>query len=333
MFQKTGNEATCCEQIRCASEVYTPVVQPYDSQGSVSIPKILHTIGIYPEGFKKAKLIEEIMEIQYAMAKFEGWSIMSWGLEEATSLIATKYSFFLPIWQEIGHWRGGNPNIARSDIFRNFAIHAYGGLYLDSDMLLCHTTLNDLVKDQFRSKHNVATFYYTAPKSRHVNNAIYSASPSHAVFEVCIDEMQRNLMKTKHFSMDSVGPGMLASCIVRYAAACSAPVPNFREGQGLALGPNTVPSFTTFGDIRFAGRADIVGNTPGRLVWHLGAGTWIHKKNSTAERSLCMKKGEDSPGCMPFATTCPNSWKYYVSALKPDGSAERDTPNFKRPKK
>jgi hypothetical protein len=149
MFQMTGNDATCCEQIRCASEVYTPVVHPYDSQGSVTIPKILHTIEIYPEGFKKAKLIEQVMEIQYAMAKVDGWSVMSWGFEDATSLIASKYSFFLPLWQEIEHWRGGNLNIARSDIFRNFALHAYGGLYLDSDIILCRTTLNDLVKDQW----------------------------------------------------------------------------------------------------------------------------------------------------------------------------------------
>jgi len=244
------------------------------------------------------------------MAEALGWKIMHWGLKESTALIAEKYHFFLPTWERVGNWPRSNPFIARSDMFRNFALHAFGGLYLDSDMLMCHTTFDDLVKDQWN--HNVASFYQPVPANAHVNNGIYSASPGHAIFEVCIDETQHNLAAISHFSMGAVGPGMLAACIARYSAACSAGIPNFKNKQNIdpSLRSSSPSYFVTFGDIRIGGGA-IMGNTPRLPVWHIGAGSWINRKKKGSERSLCMGSPNDAPGCMGFEKSCPNSWMYY----------------------
>jgi hypothetical protein len=176
--------------------------------------------------------------------------------------------------------------------------------------------LNDLVKDQW--DHNMATFYFPAPKSHHTNNGIYSASPGHVVFEICIDEIQRNLVHEDRFIVDAVKPGMIASCIDRYAQACSAPIPNFRQGHGPAIDMKT-DYFITYGDIRM-GLGSIGGNTESSRIWQIGAGSWLHSSPKKApilptdEKSLCMKRGEDASGCTPFDKTCPQSWLYYQQA-------------------
>ena len=130
------------------------------------IPPIIHQIWFQFAPDKPATPPVEYDELRASWRdQHPNWTIILWNEETARRFLATHYPWFLPIFD------GYSKPILKVDSFRIFALHHYGGWYVDCDCK-CIRTLAALANEKLvviRDKHPLFA----------INNAVIGTQPNH----------------------------------------------------------------------------------------------------------------------------------------------------------
>lgn len=118
-------------------------------EGTNKIQHILHRVFI-PSWAEWEKQTQGISQTEYASFRKEwisscqyhhsSWRHMFWDEERGLALLNDKYPWFVPIYESYDSY------VKKSDALRVFVLHAYGGVYLDSD-IECLRGGEDMLRD------------------------------------------------------------------------------------------------------------------------------------------------------------------------------------------
>ena len=145
-----------------------------ESVGLQRIPRILH------QTYKVDQIPQPWLEAQAScVSLLDGnWTYMFWTDQRAQEFLTQHYPWFLPCYQSYPY------NIQRADAIRYFALHHYGGFYIDLDVG-CVKDLSPLLRyDMILAK--------TYPVG--VSNDVMAAAKDHIFMERLI----RNLAQSNH---------------------------------------------------------------------------------------------------------------------------------------
>jgi mannosyltransferase OCH1-like enzyme len=101
-----------------------------------SIPKVIHQI--WYQGGDLPPFYQSLRGTW--IRHHPEWQFIIWNKEDMRILLEEHYNDYLDLWDGYDHW------IYRVDIFRTFALHHYGGVYIDVDFE-CLRPLNELFNE------------------------------------------------------------------------------------------------------------------------------------------------------------------------------------------
>jgi len=112
------------------------------------------------------------------------WKYMSWTEESVVELLKSKYPEHLQRWQCCPRW------IIRHDLARAFILHAYGGLYLDHDILPINPLHHLLDRLPSSCKLSFLEFrsLFAPPYDDELNNSFLLSSKAHPFWVALWDE-------------------------------------------------------------------------------------------------------------------------------------------------
>jgi mannosyltransferase OCH1-like enzyme len=166
------------------------------------IPKIIH------QTWKDENIPLKWQDaVNSCKSTYSDYTYMLWTDEKMEEFIQNKFSWFYDTYMTYPH------HIQRCDAFRYFVLYAYGGVYLDMD-IVCLKNLNTLLDyDAILTKSfNVSSTY---------TNMFFAFSKGHPFLKFCIDNLENNKDSNKFFGkhlyvMNSTGPIFLTNMINAY---------------------------------------------------------------------------------------------------------------------
>ena len=179
------------------------------------IPKILHLVTINPNTLNLLNpdepqippptywqpLIDYTRREAYSL----GYKSKVWTLDEADELIEFQYDHLLDTWQRIKSTADAQ---RISNFVRLVALHAFGGVYLDLDVLPC-AGLDELVT----AESGVASFPYTDPSTGYVWNGAISSPPVHRVLGLALQNINENLSSHSGNIDEMTGSGPIVKAL------------------------------------------------------------------------------------------------------------------------
>ena len=182
------------------------------------IPKILHLVTINPNTLTLLDpdapqippplywqpLIDYTRREAYSL----GYKSKVWTLDEADELIEFQYDHLYDTWQRI---KSTSDPQRISNFVRLVALHAFGGVYLDLDVLPC-AGLDELVT----AESGVASFPYTDPGTGYVWNGAISSPPVHRVIGLALQNINENLRSHSGHVDEMTGSGPIVKGLQLY---------------------------------------------------------------------------------------------------------------------
>lgn len=182
------------------------------------IPKILHLVTINPNTLNlldpdepqipPPSYWQPLIDYTRREAYSLGYKSKVWTLDEADDLIEFQYDHLFDTWQRIKST--ADPQRI-SNFVRLVALHAFGGVYLDLDVLPC-AGLDELVT----AESGVASFPYTDPSAGYVWNGAISSPPVHRVIGLALQNINENLSSHSGDVDEMTGSGPLVKSLQTY---------------------------------------------------------------------------------------------------------------------
>lgn len=182
------------------------------------IPSILHLVVINPNTLNLLDPDEPqipppphwqpLLDYTRRGAYARGYKSKVWTIEDADELIAFQYDHLYDTWQRL---KSTAEPRRISNFIRLLALHAFGGVYLDLDVLPC-AGLDELVTAEF----GVASFPYTDPGTGYVWNGAMSSPPVHRVIGLALQYINEDLRSHSGDIDEMTGSGPLVKGLRQY---------------------------------------------------------------------------------------------------------------------
>jgi len=182
------------------------------------IPSILHLVVINPNTLNLLDPDEPqippppywqpLLDYTRRNAYARGYKSKVWTIEDADELISFQYEHLYDTWQRL---KSTAEPRRISNFIRLMALHAFGGVYLDLDVLPC-AGLDELVT----AESGVASFPYTDPGTGYVWNGAMSSPPVHRVIGLALQYINENLRSHSGDVDEMTGSGPLVKGLRLY---------------------------------------------------------------------------------------------------------------------
>ena len=182
------------------------------------IPSILHLVIINPNTLNlldpDAPQIppppywQPLLDYTRRDAYARGYKSKVWTIEDADELVDFQYDHLYDTWQRL---KSTAEPRRISNFIRLLALHAFGGVYLDLDVLPC-AGLDELVT----AESGVASFPYTDPGTGYVWNGAMSSPPVHRVIGLALQYINENLRSHSGDVDEMTGSGPLVKGLRQY---------------------------------------------------------------------------------------------------------------------
>lgn len=169
---------------------------------------IVHQVWI---GTKPAP--EEWMSTVESFCKSYGYTYMRWGNEEIQKLPIHKYHGIPQLLQEYLENETQYKYAGLVDIYRTILLYEYGGVYLDSDMII----LRPREFHTFLENHKEALFYGWETNNTLIANSVIGCPKGHPYMKLCLDELPFHADRFAEKPVwDRSGPGFVTHMYNRY---------------------------------------------------------------------------------------------------------------------
>ena len=250
---------------------------------SATVPKLLHmTIADDPPAYMNAT-------VQWTKTRMEeqGFDVTVWTDTDGERLIYDQYPDMVEQWERVKQAKHGR-GARKADFLRVVLMHAFGGVYLDSDTVPC------LGLDELVEKPGYLTFPLTNLIQNQVCSIAMSAPPGHPVFRLALNRWKTMGDHINHEGILSVtGPKFVTTVMDDYHASIGLAQEASNSSTGIplfhTLAEKDIPEATTEdGWIDFESARVRMGNSPRpqhRGLNHLSFRTWLPEQKRL--RSPC----------------------------------------------
>lgn len=147
----------------------------------------------------------------------DGWTVVRWGLGSAERLVAGRYPGFAATWASY------KSPIYRVDAIRYLILHAFGGIYVDQDVLPLRS-LTPMIERSVGAPHGEARRVVLVRSPywlREVSNFVMAAEPGSAFMAAVITDLPRRAASLWHArdsfvgTMSVAGPRVLIAAVRR----------------------------------------------------------------------------------------------------------------------
>lgn len=187
-------------------------------------PKIIHfTVADDPPVHQM-----KVIEFSKKIAESYGFQVMVHSDTDAQNMIYHQFPNLVPSWERVKHTEGITKGARVGDYVRLLLIYHYGGIYLDSDMVVC----KDL--SPITDAPGVATFPLVNSLVGGVVNAVFAGPPHHIVFRYALQQMSTNGKLDTQAIIRATGPKQLGDTLDTYFEDTGTkPIVKFSEHQPL----------------------------------------------------------------------------------------------------
>jgi mannosyltransferase OCH1-like enzyme len=140
------------------------------------------------------------------------WDYRFYDDEACRAVVREHMPGLLPIYDGYSH------KIQRTDMFRMVAVHAYGGFYLDLDMLLIQSLQPLLVHRAVFAEESILSEEKAKELGHHdrlrIANYMFAAEPGHPFISSILEEMadrSEREIRREHDILESTGPGLVTT--------------------------------------------------------------------------------------------------------------------------
>ncbi|KAK9803597.1 hypothetical protein WJX72_003325 [[Myrmecia] bisecta] len=144
------------------------------------------------------------------------WVHMFWDETSARQLITEHYAWFLPTWNAYDR------EIARADVVRVFALHHYGGLYLDLDVQ-CFRNVRPFLRG-----YDVVLQGSTEEWDKGTINCAMASVPQHPLWLAYAQILPETQKQSSNFA--ATGPAALARAVASYYGTAEPIAPGTYKG-------------------------------------------------------------------------------------------------------
>eukprot|EP00521_Asterionellopsis_glacialis_P014574 CAMPEP_0195293284 /NCGR_PEP_ID=MMETSP0707-20130614/12091_1 /TAXON_ID=33640 /ORGANISM="Asterionellopsis glacialis, Strain CCMP134" /LENGTH=277 /DNA_ID=CAMNT_0040353961 /DNA_START=239 /DNA_END=1069 /DNA_ORIENTATION=- len=212
-----------------------------------------------------------VIEYNAMLAHQQGFKTRLWKYPEANKLIRRHYPEYIKTWERL---EASGQGARMADFFRLLAVHKFGGIYLDVDMVPC-SGLDEIIAKNGES----ASFPFARPEYSQLSNGAFSAPPGHAFLKFAMDFISNNKFSGTQDLTDATGPLMLAQAATEYSIQNDLNLTNLIAESTMGIGPSQWTGENgslRLGSFSFHG---LRHKNSTMNLWHLGFASWMNAQD------------------------------------------------------